>query len=89
MHSLRIVYISTYTDLVEGWLLVLQLPILFNISPPLQFLHILFSQTIPSSSLDPNYTIHHFEFTNLLILDRCLLCDRHSLNLENIAHIHS
>ena len=38
---------------------------LSNISPLLQFLHILFSQTIPSSSLDPLlYAIHHFEFTN-------------------------
>ena len=118
MHSVRIVYISTYKDLVEGWALVLQLasstfysasslhalsitttlswssiPDIFlpshssapefllfacphtshhqlsNISPPLQLLHVLFSQTIPSSILDPLlYAIHHFEFTNLPFL---------------------
>ena len=30
MHSVRIVYISTYKDLVEGWALVLQLHLAFS-----------------------------------------------------------
>ena len=93
VHSVRIVYISTYTDLVEGWALVLHLPIVQHLStsPVQDKFSFLKPSHLPFVTPSYIYYIISNSPTSLLV-DRRLLCDRHSLMslyLENVSQIHS
>ena len=76
MHSVRIVYISTYKDLVEGWALVLQLHLAFSsylllpchfVLHTLLYFHPLIHQLLICLSISSSHTSHH-QMSNILYL---------------------